>query len=90
VIAIPTATGTVTPTTDPATLIAMQTQLAAQMTSTAGGGLLAAAANTTPASGPMPKTGFFDQIGLPGLIILTLALIVVIFLSRRLRNAPTK
>jgi hypothetical protein len=38
----------------------------------------------------MPKTGFFDQIGLPGLVILTLALIVVIFLSRRLRNSPSK
>ncbi len=38
----------------------------------------------------MPRTGFFDQVGLPGLLILTLALIVVIFLARRLRNAPTK
>jgi hypothetical protein len=90
VIAISTATGTVPPTTDPATLVAMQTQLAAQMTSTAIGNVVPAA-NATPATGgPMPKTGFFDQIGLPGLVILTLALIVVIFLSRRLRNSPSK
>lgn len=90
VIAISTATGTDTPTTDPATLVAMQTQLAAQMTSTAIGNVVPAA-NATPATGgPMPKTGFFDQIGLPGLVILTLALIVVIFLSRRLRNSPSK
>ena len=93
-LAVPSATGTMTATTDPATLVAMQTQLAAQMTSTA-------AANRTPAAGAlaaitgtptaaMPRTGFFDQVGLPGLIILTLALIVVIFLSRRLRNAPSK
>jgi hypothetical protein len=90
VIALNTATLADTPTTDPATLAAMQTQLAAQMTSTANGNLLQTAVNGTPAAGAMPRTGFFDQIGLPGLVILTLALIVVIFLSRRLRNAPTK
>jgi hypothetical protein len=90
VIAISTATGIDTPTTDPATLVAMQTQLAAQMTSTAIGNVVPAANATPSTGGPMPKTGFFDQIGLPGLIILTLALIVVIFLSRRLRNAPSK
>lgn len=93
-IAISTATVTMTPTTNPATLVAMQTQLAVQMTSTAvmGGPLVGAMAATagTPAAAAMPRTGFFDQVGLPGLIILTLALIVVIFLSRRLRNAPTK
>jgi len=93
VIAIPTATGTVTPTTDPATLVAMQTQLAAQMTSTAGANktpAAGAAITGTPAAAAMPRTGFFDQVGLPGLIVLTLALLVVIFLSRRLRNAPSK
>ena len=90
VISIPTATGTMTPTTDPATLAAMQTQLAAQMTSTAIGVALPAAASGTPTVAAMPRTGFFDQVGLPGLIVLTLALLVVIFLSRRLRNAPAK
>ena len=90
VIMLSTATLADTPTTDPATLAAMQTQLAAQMTSTAIGMVVPAASNGTPAAGAMPRTGFFDQIGLPGLVILTLALLVVIFLSRRLRNAPTK
>ncbi len=83
VIAESTATATLAPTTDPATLAAMQTQLAQQLTSTA-------IANGTPLAGPMPQTGFFDQVGFPGLIILTLALIAVIFLARRLRNAHSK
>jgi len=92
VISAPTATGIATPTTDPATLVAMQTQLALQMTSTAAAGTpaLGAMAVTGTPGAAMPRTGFFDQVGLPGLIILTLALIVVIFLSRRLRNAPSK
>jgi cytoskeletal protein RodZ len=83
VIAISTATGTATPTIDPGTLVAMQTQLSSQLTSTA------IIALGTPA-GAMPQTGFFDQVGLPGLVILTLALVAVIFLARRMRNSPTK
>ncbi len=95
VLAVPTAISTLIPTTDP-TLVAMQTQLALQMTSTGAAvvtpavGVLPMAGTGTPAAAAMPRTGFFDQVGLPGLLILTLALIVVIFLSRRLRNAPTK
>jgi hypothetical protein len=38
----------------------------------------------------MPRTGLFDEIGLPGLIVLALALIAVIFLARRMRKAPAK
>jgi hypothetical protein len=76
-----------TPTSDPATLAAMQTQLAQQMTSTSA---LISGAALTPAVGAMPKTGFFDQVGLPSLVILTLALVAVIFLARRLRRAPSK
>jgi hypothetical protein len=75
------------PTTYPATLISMQTQLAGQLTSTAV--MYALPGFGTPAAA-MPRTGFFDQLGLPGLIILALALIVVIFLARRLRNAPSR
>ena len=89
VIAISTDTPTATPTTDPATLVAMETQLAAQMTATTIGNAVSVGSGT-PIPGAMPRTGFFDQIGLPGLIVLTLALIVVIFLSRRLRNTPSK
>jgi hypothetical protein len=80
-------TATATPTSDPAVLIAMQTQLAQQMTATSA---LISGAALTPAVGAMPKTGFFDQVGLPSLVILTLALVAVIFLARRLRKTPTK
>jgi hypothetical protein len=78
------ATATSTPTSDPATLAAMQTQLAAQMTSTA----MAAIAGTP--AGAMPKTGFFDEVGLPTLGVLTAVLLAVIFLARRMRRAPSK
>ncbi|MGD0876897.1 MAG: hypothetical protein ABSA01_01970 [Anaerolineales bacterium] len=88
VIAMSTNTMLATPTTDPATLIAMQTQLAGQLTTTAV--MYATPGLGTPVAAAMPRTGFFDQLGLPGLIILTLALIVVIFLARRLRNAPSR
>jgi len=72
---------TPTATDDPATLTAMQTQLSQQMTSTA-----VALTALTPAGTGMPATGFFDEVGLPGLVILTLALVVVIFMARRLRG----
>ena len=80
VVALSSPTYTVT--SDTSTLVAMQTQLAVQMTSTA-------MANGTKAIG-MPTTGFFDEVGLPSLVILTLALVAVIFLARRLRGAPAK
>ena len=80
VVALSSPTYTVT--SDTSTLVAMQTQLAVQMTSTA-------MANGTRAIG-MPTTGFFDEVGLPSLVILTLALVAVIFLARRLRGAPAK
>jgi hypothetical protein len=76
----------VTATNDPATLAAMQTQLSLQMTSTGQAGL----APTTVSGGGMPATGFFDEVGLPTMIILAFALIVVIFLARRMRKSPSK
>jgi hypothetical protein len=82
VIAVATAIGIATPTTNPATLIAMQAQLSQQLTSTA------LALGTPGVGAAMPKTGFFDQVGLPSLVLLTLVLVVVIFLARRLRKAP--
>jgi len=80
VVAVSSPTYTVT--SDSSTLVAMQTQLAAQMTSTA-------LAKGTPAKA-LATTGFFDEVGLPSLVILTVALVAVIFLARRLRKAPAK
>ena len=80
VVAVSSPTYTVT--SDSSTLVAMQTQLAVQMTSTA-------LVKGTPAKA-LATTGFFDEVGLPSLVILTLALVAVIFLARRLRKAPSK
>jgi heme/copper-type cytochrome/quinol oxidase subunit 2 len=78
VISIPLSSPAATATTNLGTVVAMQTQLAFQMTSTAA------------AIQAMPQTGFFDEVGLPGMIILALALVVVIFLARRMRKSPVK
>ncbi|MBE3066912.1 MAG: hypothetical protein IMZ73_05705 [Chloroflexi bacterium] len=86
VIAIPVSSPAATATTDPATLAAMQTQLSYQMTST-----FFVAQGTPGINGQgMPSTGFFDEVGLPSMIILALALVVVILLARRMRKSPTK
>jgi hypothetical protein len=76
-----------TATNDPATLAALQTELAFQMSST---GQAAIGTQTALAGGGMPTTGFFDEVGLPTLIILAVALIAVIFLARRMRRSPSK
>lgn len=81
VVAISGATTTATVLADSATLVFLQTQLSVQLTGTA------AASKITP-TGALATTGFFDQVGLPGLIVLTLALLGVIFLARRLRTVP--
>lgn len=38
----------------------------------------------------VPDTGFFDDVGLPGLVIMTAVLMAVIFLARRLRSDPAR
>ena len=77
------ATQAAPPTSDPATLVALQTQLAAQLTHTAAPPLATSAAGGT---GPLPTTGFFDEVGLPLMILLTFALLGVILVARRLRK----
>jgi cytoskeletal protein RodZ len=71
-------TNTPLPTTDPrtATVAALLTQAAD-------------AQKTEPAATPtqLPTTGFADDVGAPGLLALAALLVVVIFLSRRLRTA---
>jgi len=83
VVAEPTKTGTLesgpTNTPDEAatqTLVALNTQLA-NSTQTV-------IATTT----ALPGTGFADEVGLPGLFIMAITLVGVIFLTRRLRTAP--
>lgn len=47
----------------------------------------AAAKTPVATSTALPKTGFAEDVGLPGLLGLAVVLIVVIFLTRRLRTA---
>lgn len=70
------------------TLVAMdaaQTQLAGQMTQTAA----ALATIGAGGQGPLPTTGFFDEVGLPLLVVVTVALLVVILIARQLRRKST-
>ena len=50
----------------------------------------AAAAQLTvvPTTTALPTTGFADEVGLPGLVVIALAFVIVILLARRLRTAP--
>ena len=56
--------------------------VAALLTQQAGGGL-------TPTATALPDTGFADDFGIPGMLALAAALVVVIFLARRLRTSSS-
>ena len=45
---------------------------------------------TPTATGGLPQSGFADEVGLPGLVVMAFALIVAILLARRLRSVPTQ
>jgi len=68
----------------------------AAATATVGAALTKAAAAqltvfpTTTALVVMPNSGFADDIGLPGLVVMALAFVIVILLARRLRIAPAQ
>ncbi len=89
----PTASPAITETfSDPrtATVAALLTQAATSRNvtltpGTAVGGAGGGGLNGTSTSTALPTTGFADEVGLPGLFGLAVALIVVIFLARRLR-----
>jgi hypothetical protein len=48
------------------------------------------AITSMPTSTLLPNTGFIDDVGAPGLVIMSIALVVVILLARRLRISPAK
>lgn len=89
VVAVNPAAPTNTAVSDAATLAFLQTQLSSQMTATSAA-LKGTQSGATPSGGGLAATGFFDEVGLPGLAILTVALLVVIILARRLRSVPSK
>jgi len=75
VIAQPTQ-GPVTPTIDRTATVAVL------LTEAAAGRLTA-----TPTASALPDTGFVEDVGIPAMVGLALVLVVVIFLTRRLRTA---
>jgi hypothetical protein len=78
VIAQPTVTFTATQNPATATVGAAFTQIAVST-----GTIIAT-------STALPNTGFIDDAGAPGLLLMALVLVIVIFLVRRLRAAPSR
>ncbi|MBC8506818.1 MAG: hypothetical protein H8D34_18290, partial [Chloroflexi bacterium] len=102
-IATPTATSTqppmtatssptpvIAPTDTPAAGLAQDSDRDSQLTATMGALFTQQASNlltVTPISTQLPSAGFADDVGLPGLLALAGAMILVIFLARRLRTS---
>ena len=93
------ATPTEAPTDTPVLAEATNTEIPAvtdtiePMTATVGAALTQAAnaqLTIVPTSTALPKTGIGDEFGAPGLVIMGMVLVAVIFLARRLRATPTK
>jgi hypothetical protein len=74
------ATATSSPTPDPATVT-----VAAAFTQ-----LAVSTQTIIPTSTALPNTGFADDLGAPGLMLIAVALVAVIFLVRRLRSSPSQ
>ena len=88
-------TSTVPPTNTPVVseATATLTETPNPATATVGAAFTQIAVSTQtiiPTSTALPKTGFADDVGLPGMFALALALVIVISLVRRLRAAPTR
>jgi hypothetical protein len=87
-------TNTVPPTSTPviaeATLTPSPTSDPATMTVAAAFTQIALSTQTIiPTSTALPNTGFVDDFGAPGLMLVAVALVAVIFLVRRLRASPS-
>jgi len=84
---------TSTPTVDPNATSALAAGTPAAATATVGAALTQAAIaqlTIVPTTTALPKTGFVDDVGVPGLVVMALAFIIVILMARRLRFAPTR
>ncbi len=90
-------TDTPTPTSSPTPVVVVPTEVVATATqdprTATVAALLTQAASAqqtvTPTASGLPETGFAEDVGVPGLVGLTLVLVVVIILARRLRTAGT-
>lgn len=89
------ASATVAPTDTPviAEAAATLTETPNPATATVGAAFTQIAASTQtiiPTSTALPNTGFADEVGLPAMFAMALALVIVIFFVRRLRAAPVR
>lgn len=65
----------------------------AAATATVGAALTQAAIaqlTIVPTTTALPKTGLVDDVGVPGLVVMALAFMIVILIARRLRFAPSR
>lgn len=88
----PVSVASPTNTPDPANPAALAPGTPAAATATVGAALTQAAAaqlTVVVTTTALPNTGFADDLGLPGLVVMALAFVIVILLARRLRIAPT-
>jgi hypothetical protein len=88
-------TNTVPPTNTPVIAQATLTPTATAnpATATVGAAFTQIAVSTQtviPTSTSLPRTGFAEDVGAPGLMMVAVALIAVIFLVRRLRASPSR
>jgi hypothetical protein len=84
-----TQTPVIVPTDTPAAAIAQEDERELQLTATMAALFTQQASNlltVTPIATRLPETGFAEDIGIPGLLTLAGALVVIIFLTRRLRT----
>lgn len=92
VVNIATATNTPDPNATPeAAVPAAGTPAAA--TATVGAALTQAAIaqlTIVPTTTALPQTGLVEDVGIPGLVVMALAFIIVILMARRLRFAPSR
>jgi hypothetical protein len=85
VVSVATSTNTADP-------LALDPGTAAAATATVGAALTQAAIaqlTVVPTTTALPNTGFADDVGLPGMVVMALVFVIVILLARRLRVAPT-
>ncbi len=91
VVAAATATNTPDPNATPQSLVGVGTPAAATATVAAALTQAAIAQLTiVPTTTALPQTGLVEDVGIPGLVVMALAFIIVILMARRLRFAPSR
>lgn len=84
---------TVTQTVDPNATGVVNAGTPAAATATVGAALTQAAIaqlTIVPTTTALPQTGFVEDVGVPGLVVMALAFIIVILMARRLRAVPVR